>query len=106
MKNGIYAVKFATPRGSGTGVAVIRDNKYHGGDNGYWYRGSFDVNSNAVQGKLHIENHTPHVQSVFGSINQLDLDIAGTAQDTSFSVTGNAAGQAIQISARYVTDLI
>jgi hypothetical protein len=68
MDNGLYKVRFETPRGNGTGVVVLQDGHLWGGDSSMFYTGTYSLKDGAFNGMLVTNVHTiaPHKPSIFG----------------------------------------
>ena len=68
MDNGLYKVRFETPRGNGTGVVVLQDGHLWGGDSSMFYSGTYTLHDSVFVAKLVTNVHTiaPHKPSIFG----------------------------------------
>ncbi len=68
MDNGLYKVRFETPRGNGTGVVVLREGLLWGGDSSMFYTGTYTLDDGAFVAKIVTNVHTiaPHRPSIFG----------------------------------------
>ena len=110
MKLGIYHVKFTSAQQSyGEGLAVFKDTSINGGDTGYVYLGSFSIDATNVSAKIKVKRWNHGAVSIFGPLQDFDLDLKGTvAPDAaSFSVTGSVVqmpGMKITINGRRVSD--
>ena|ERR1700690_2670181 len=93
MKNGLYKVSFKTPLGQGNGVVVINNGSIKGGDSMMYYTGTFQLDGNQFTANIHVGKHSdaPGMSSVFG-LNDVDVQLQGTATDTSATIQGSAAG--------------
>lgn len=90
--DGFWTARFVTPMGSGGGVAYFTANEVFGGDSGFTYLGSYQVNGTNIVTKLKITPHSTGIPSVFGSTAQaFDLTITGTIQGNQISGTGSAS---------------
>jgi hypothetical protein len=108
MKQGIYHVKFSSSLGAmGEGLAVFKDGKVNGGDQGYLYIGSYAVNGSNVTAQLKIKRWNPAWVSIIGNINEFNLALTGSFSNDTFSVKGTspAIPQAqIEINGRHLAD--
>ena len=79
MKPGIYHVKFSPVASTmfGEGLAVFRDGKVNGGDPGYLYQGSYEIDDTRITAKLHVKRWNPAWASVFGNLTEYDLALKG-----------------------------
>ena len=91
MDNGLYKVRFETPRGNGTGVVVLKDGHLWGGDSSMFYTGTYTVQDGAFTGKLVTNVHTiaPHKPSIFGR-DIVHITLKGTFSRDFGEVTGSA----------------
>jgi hypothetical protein len=90
--DGFWTAKFTTPMGSGGGVAYFTANQVFGGDSGFTYLGSYQINGTDVVAKLRISPHSPGIASVFGPTTQaFDLTITGTIQGNQMTGKGVAS---------------
>lgn len=78
--------------GSGGGVAYFTSEEVFGGDSGFMYLGSYQVNGTDLVAKLRITQHFAGIPSVFGSTAQtFDLTITGVIQGNKISGKGAAS---------------
>ena len=91
MDNGLYKVRFETPRGNGTGVVVLKDGHLWGGDSSMFYTGTYTLDQGAFTGKLVTNVHTiaPHKPSIFGR-DIVHITLKGTFSRDYGEVTGSA----------------
>jgi hypothetical protein len=69
MRNGIYRVEFRSGRRIGlSGLVVLKDGTVNGGDDGFVYRGTYNVEGQKVTAQIGISKHNPGAQSIFGPI--------------------------------------
>lgn len=91
MDNGLYKVRFETPRGSGTGVVVLTDGHLWGGDSSMYYTGTYTLIDGAFTGKLVTNVHTiaPHKPSIFGR-DIVHITLKGTFKRDFAEIVGEA----------------
>jgi hypothetical protein len=91
MDNGLYKVRFETPRGSGTGVVVLKDGHIWGGDSSMFYTGTYTLHEGVFTGKLITNVHTiaPHKPSIFGR-DIVHITLKGSYNRDYGEVTGTA----------------
>lgn len=91
MDNGLYKVRFETPRGSGTGVVVVKDGHLWGGDSSMFYTGTYTLKDGVFTGKLVTNVHTiaPHKPSIFGR-DIVHITLKGKFSRDYGEVTGTA----------------
>jgi hypothetical protein len=88
MQNGIYLVEFQLLNNKDFGLIVVKDGSLNGGDPGYIYSGTYSVNGNAVSIQARVIRHDPSWITVFGPIEQFDLQLSGEASPNQFVFTG------------------
>jgi hypothetical protein len=72
--------------------AYFTANEVFGGDSGFTYLGSYQVNGPNIVTKLQITPHSVGIPSVFGSTTQaFDLTITGTIQGNQINGKGIAS---------------
>jgi hypothetical protein len=91
MDDGLYKVRFETPRGSGTGVVVLQDGHLRGGDSSMFYTGTYTLHDGAFSARILTNVHTvaPHKPSIFGR-DIVHITLKGTFSRDFAEVTGVA----------------
>ncbi len=95
--NGLWTVEFGSSAGIfGGGVAVFSDGRVLGGDSGYYYTGSYQVQQDgSFSAELVVTPFIPGIQSVFRTVGHpLKLHLIGTFTDANHAI---AQGQAPDI---------
>jgi hypothetical protein len=79
MNPGIYRVHFkgGPAQNFGDGIAVFKDGTINGGDVGYTYRGSYDINNGKFTAKIGIKRWNPGVTNATLSLAEYDLGVDG-----------------------------
>jgi len=108
MQDGIYHVRFSSSVGSsGEGLIVFKQGTVNGGDAGYLYIGQLGVNGETLSGQLNIKRWNPAHVSVFGPLDNFDLQLSGKENSgSSFAVTGGIPSQpglSITITGRFLS---
>jgi hypothetical protein len=107
MLEGLYSVKFNSNMGSwGAGVALFTNGKVYGGDASYYYMGTANVEGENVSARIHVGHHQGERMSIFGSLNEFNLEVSGTPSGDSFSLSGHVVEQPnmkITISGRKIS---
>jgi len=94
MQNGIYRVDFRSGRRIGApGLAVLKDGSVNGGDDGFIYRGTYQVEGEQVTSQIYVSKHNPGAQSVFGPIDNYTLALTGTTGSNNFTLSGSVTGR-------------
>lgn len=109
MLEGLYSVKFSSNIGNwGAGVALFTNGKVYGGDASYYYAGPATVNGQSVSARIHVGHHQGERMSIFGSLNEFNLEVSGIPSGDSFSLTGHVVEQPnmkITITGRKISEL-
>ena len=81
---GLYLAEFSADpskrdeqKQGGGYVLVLPNGRIQGGDGGYNYQGTYRTEDDVLIGKLNVRRHNPEVKSVFGDIEEFDLDLKG-----------------------------
>lgn len=105
MKDGIYFVKFSSSNDFGDGVVVVQNGVVNGGDYGFTYKGK--IQNGEVT--LTASQHDKSVVSVFGNINEYQIDLKATESNGGYSLVGTsplAPGVSINAKAKFIGDLL
>lgn len=102
MINGIYKVEFTGPE-EGSGVVIVRDFKFTGGDGYFYYSGVFSQHVGELEATFEVKRHTPGAGSVFGR-DALTATLTGKAGHKGFFL--EAPGKAFTISGEWLEPAI
>ena len=109
MFNGLWTIEFiSTMNRFGAGVLVLNNGRLLGGDNGYYYLGSYVVEGNNVRGNVDIIRFNKNIISVFGDVDQFSLPFAGQIKPDSVEAVasfGNTPDLKIRIICKKKVDL-
>lgn len=108
IKDGLYVVSFSSSDDHGTGVVVVKDGAVNGGDYAYTYQGHLVQQEGAVSSTLEVSRYNPTAQSIFGPVENFELELSGNVNGNRFDMTGNVKGQpshTINVAARHFKDL-
>jgi hypothetical protein len=91
---GLWTIEFGSNAGLfGSGVAVLRDGKIEGGDDSYFYQGSYEgpirdlAYPSAFHAKIEVKPFLPNKQSIFNTFNKaIVLNLEGTLKDENHAV--------------------
>lgn len=111
MLDGIYHVAFSSGSSSfGEGIAVFKGTSVNGGDHGYTYSGTTKESGTSFSSILTIKRWNPSAQSIFGSVNEVLLDLRGNISEAAGLVAqGHVVGQpqlTITINGKYLAPAI
>jgi len=98
MIDGIYKVTFVGPE-TGSGVIVIRNVHFNGGDGYFYYSGVFSESIGEVTASFKIKRHTPGSASVFGR-DSLTVTLKGFAGKKDF--TFEAPNKTFSLSGKWL----
>ncbi len=86
MFEGLWTVEFiSTENRFGRGVLVINSGRLLGGDNGYYYSGSYQITNNTIEGTVNVTRFDPNIISVFGDINRFSITFSGEISEYEFT---------------------
>lgn len=92
MKEGLWTVEFTSNTGgAGTGAVTLEKGRMTGGDAGYYYIGSYNIDGDRISGEIKIQRYNPGHVSVFGPLERGDLKISGTVQEHLITASGKLA---------------
>lgn len=77
MVEGLWVVQFEGMQGGGGGVVVLVRGRVLGGDSGYVYEGSYDVEGAKITGTVSVHNFLPGVPNVLGMVGDFKLRLEG-----------------------------
>jgi hypothetical protein len=87
MKDGLYSVRFQTPKGAGAGVVFLQHGKLRGGDTAMWYAGPYADSGGKFTANVAVARHTKGLPSVFG-LDNVNVVLTGNSTDTTAQTTG------------------
>jgi hypothetical protein len=91
--NGLWTVDFiSTLNRSGKGVIVLSNKRLFGGDSGYYYTGSYNINNGIITADIIVIRYDPNWVSVFGPIDSFKLSFSGQANYQQFTAIGSIVG--------------
>ena len=78
MRDGFYAIRFRTRLGEGSGVVILQDGRFRGGDSRMAYSGRYSFSGDMFSADLTVQTHTqvPGMKSLFG-IDSFPLALHG-----------------------------
>lgn len=85
--NGLWTIEFlSTINLIGSGVLVMNNGRLLGGDEGFYYSGSYETTPpNGMSAEIRVTRFKPEHVSVFGDIGQFTLHFQGTLEERSFN---------------------
>lgn len=93
MYDGLWTIEFRSSNNFfGSGVLILTNGRLLGGDYGYYYSGSYEINGEELRGKVSIIRFDPNSISVFGEVDNFSLDLKGTIKDYEFRADAYVIG--------------
>jgi hypothetical protein len=86
--DGLWIVQFTGKDILGSGVVVFSNGKVFGGETGFYYIGTYEVDSKVVKARVMIRNFDPNIPSGFGIDGDYEMDVSAMLQDN--QMTGTA----------------
>ncbi|MBF0529502.1 MAG: hypothetical protein HQK55_09575 [Deltaproteobacteria bacterium] len=109
MKNSLWSVSFSSgPNMFGSGVAVMLDGRFYGGDASYYYKGNFSIDGSTIKADVLVKHHTGPPNSIFGPLLSFNLSLNGQYNDTKFLLTGTmkeVPNVGIQVTLKKLEDI-
>jgi hypothetical protein len=98
MMNGLWTVEFGSTLGMfGSGAIVLEKGRVLGGDNGYFYVGTYKVVENVFHAEIDVTPFVVGIESVFNTLGRnLRIVLDGTLSDNGRNAT--ARGKAVGIA--------
>lgn len=90
MLDGLYAMKFRTPLGTGAGVVVKHGDKLFGGDSGFAWVGEIADDAGTLTATAKVTRHDAGMASLFGALNDFRLNLSGSLNRTSAQLQGTS----------------
>lgn len=82
MMNGLWTVHFdSTLNRFGQGVLVLNDGKLLGGDEGYYYSGTYKVTDSKIYGDINVTRYDSEYKSVIGDLDDFHFNFSGKVND-------------------------
>ena len=78
VREGLYAIRFRTRLGTGSGIVVLQDGRFRGGDSRMAYSGRYCFSGDMFSADLLVEKHTDvsGMRSLFG-LDRFSLALHG-----------------------------
>ncbi len=70
----------------------MNQNRLLGGDAGYYYTGTCNIEGNNIRGTINVIKYDQNSISVFGDITHFELTFTGQIDENQFSAVGNITG--------------
>jgi hypothetical protein len=93
---GFWTVQFTGVQGWGTGVVTFVNGQVFGGDSGYMYIGTYTLQGNTVNAKVHVKPHLMGAANVMGR-TEFDLQLSGTVNGNKANLTGTIPGTQLKL---------
>jgi hypothetical protein len=88
---GLWTAEFTTQTDRGTGVVVFVNGRILGGDNHYYYSGSYKEQGTQLEGSLLVKHYAGALANVFGPLRELRLTLVGSASNEYILAKGQDA---------------
>ena len=93
MIEGLWTVRTKGVDGFGGAVVFLANGKIFGGDNGFYFLGTYYSDVSTMKARVTVNNFDSAIQSIFGLPSPYDLDVSATIQGKSMNGTAMVAGQ-------------
>ena len=86
----LWSLEFVSKMSSeGGGIVVLEKNKILGGDNNYFYVGSYDTEGNKLNATIDVKHYHGQCNPIFGEIEEFILKLVGDYDEDEMFLTGN-----------------
>ena len=86
----LWSLEFVSGLGSeGGGVVVLEKGKVIGGDNNYFYIGSYNLNNNKFNATIDIKHYHGSHNPIFGKSDELIIKLEGDYNEEEMLLTGH-----------------
>ena len=86
----LWSVEFVSELSSeGGGVIVIENGKILGGDNNYFYIGSYDLKNNKFNATIDVKHYHGKCNPIFGELEEFILKLSGNSNEEEMLLVGN-----------------
>ena len=92
---GLWTIEFGSSAGVfGGGVVVLQNGRLMGGDGGYFYLGTYQLDGTSLQAMIEVSPFIPGYESVFKTVGQkLTLNLVGKLTDETHAIAqGHPSG--------------
>jgi hypothetical protein len=96
---GFWTVHFKGVQGLGAGVVTLIGGQLFGGDTGFCFTGTYSQQGNTMTAHVHVKQHVAGMANVMGR-SEFDLELNGTMQGDTISVTGKIPGTSMHLAGR------
>jgi hypothetical protein len=88
MHEGLWTVEFVSSNRFGRGVLIITADKLLGGDDGFYYSGSWNKTGNNFDATITVIKYNPNAIAVFGNIDHFQINLRGQIDEYQFNAIG------------------
>lgn len=93
MVDGFWIVRTIVSQGTGGAVVILTSGKLLGGDNGFYFMGTYYADQVSMKAHVTVHNFDPAVPSIFGITGEYELEVSATVQGDTMVGTAMLAGQ-------------
>ncbi|HSZ61461.1 MAG TPA: GrlR family regulatory protein [Terriglobales bacterium] len=91
--DGLWIVQFTGKNILGSGVTVFNNGKVFGGETGFYYIGTYEIDGKVVKARVVIRNFDPAIASGFGIVGDYEMDVSAMLQDNQMTGTAMITNQ-------------
>ena len=92
MIDGFWILQIESVQGGGGGVVFFQNGKLFGGDTGYLYLGTYNLEGNFVTAKVKVEQFLPGVPNLLGIESNYEMHVEGKVEGDVIRATGTPVG--------------
>jgi hypothetical protein len=93
MLEGFWILTLRSSDVTSGGVMILAKGKIFGGDNGFYWIGTYVADQQLIKGRVMVRNFDPEVKSVLGVPGDYEMHFSGNIQGDTITGTVMIAGQ-------------
>jgi hypothetical protein len=89
MIEGLWTIEFRSSLGNtGYGIVIFQGSRAMGGTSAYYFFGDYRIEGDTLVGSLRVQRFNESVESVFGKLENFDLKLSGTVDESKMIIAG------------------
>jgi hypothetical protein len=89
---GLWSINFVSNTSNyGAGIIVFEDGHIRGGDQTYFYLGTYSLEARELRAKVKVTHYAGEPHSIFGTLSDFDVNLIGEPSDSQMELVGYLA---------------